>query len=152
MAGGLAYEATEAGAVSNAANSREPSMKSRSRAVEEAADRAARMGIAPEHLIDFEAARKRRLERRMGMCFKTYKPVVDDAPHRAFDSTAEYRRWCNENLPMWLGYRSPAPEGDDRGSKSSRGPRPARSPDRNATDERQLPPQEEAGDDPGKPR
>ena len=43
------------------------------------------------------------------MCFRTYKPVLDDAEYRSFDSTAEYREWCNEsneNLPLWLGYRS----------------------------------------------
>ncbi len=33
-----------------------------------------------------------------------YKPVLDDAPFRAFDNTADYRRWCEENLPDWLGY------------------------------------------------
>jgi len=22
----------------------------------------------------------------------------------SFDSMAEYRRWCEENLPEWLGY------------------------------------------------
>ena len=34
----------------------------------------------------------------------TYKPVLDDAPFRAFDTTADYRHWCEENLPDWLGY------------------------------------------------
>jgi len=34
----------------------------------------------------------------------TYKPVLDDEPFRAFDTTADYRRWCEENLPDWLGY------------------------------------------------
>ena len=37
---------------------------------------------------------------------KTYKPVMDDAEFRAFDTTADYRRWCEENLPDWLGYGS----------------------------------------------
>ena len=57
------------------------------------------------------------------MFFRTHKPVLDDAPYRAFDSTAEYRQWCNEKLPMWLGYRSPNP-GEERanGSKDN-GPR-----------------------------
>ena len=98
-------------------------MQSRSRAAEKAADRAAELGIAPEHLIDFEAGRRRPLKRRMAMFFRTHKPVLDDAPYRAFDSTAEYRQWCNEKLPMWLGYRSPNP-GEERanGSKDN-GPR-----------------------------
>ena len=49
----------------------------------------------------------------MILFLSTYKPVLDDAPYRAFDSTAEYRRWCNENLPMWLGYWSRHDDGTD---------------------------------------
>jgi hypothetical protein len=32
-------------------------------------------------------------------------PVVDDAPYRIFDTMAEYRKWANDNLPVWLGYK-----------------------------------------------
>jgi hypothetical protein len=39
--------------------------------------------------------------------FKTYKPVLDDAPWRTFNSTEEYRAWCESNLPEYLGYRRP---------------------------------------------
>lgn len=35
---------------------------------------------------------------------RTYKPVLDDEPYRSFDTMAEYRRWCELNLPSWLGY------------------------------------------------
>jgi hypothetical protein len=35
----------------------------------------------------------------------TYKPILDDAPSRAFHSIVEYRRWCHQNLPAYLGYR-----------------------------------------------
>ena len=87
-------------------------MRRLSRAAEEVAERAAEMGIDPEDLLDFEAARHQPLERRMALFFRTYKPVLDDARYRAFDSTAEYRQWCNENLPMWLGYHST--EGGDQ--------------------------------------
>ena len=67
------------------------------------------MGISPEQLreweAEFEAAARRPLETRLRYAFiRTYKPVLDDAPYRSFDSTAEYRRWCEENLPGWLGY------------------------------------------------
>ena len=67
--------------------------------------------IPPEWLAEFEAASKRTLEERLKYSFiKTYKPVMDDAPYRSFETTAEYRRWCEENLPSWLGYgRPPAP-------------------------------------------
>jgi hypothetical protein len=37
--------------------------------------------------------------------YRTYKPVLDDAPWRAFDSMADYRAWCEKNLPEYLGYR-----------------------------------------------
>lgn len=61
--------------------------------------------IPPEWLAEFEAAAKRPLETRMRYAFiKTYKPVMDDASFRAFDTMEDYRRWCEENLPDWLGY------------------------------------------------
>jgi len=53
---------------------------------------------------EFEAAARRPLETRMRYAFiRTYKPVLDDARFRAFDTMEEYRRWCEENLPSWLG-------------------------------------------------
>jgi hypothetical protein len=61
--------------------------------------------IPPDWLADFEAAAKRSLETRFRYSFiRTYKPVLDDARFRAFETTAEYRRWCEEHLPDWLGY------------------------------------------------
>jgi hypothetical protein len=61
--------------------------------------------IPPEWLAEFEAAARRPLEQRMRYAFiKTYKPVMDDAPYRSWDTTADYRKWCEENLPDWLGY------------------------------------------------
>ncbi len=54
---------------------------------------------------EFEAAAKRPLEQRIRYAFiHTYKPVLDDAPFRSFDTMAEYRQWCEDNLPDWLGY------------------------------------------------
>jgi hypothetical protein len=62
-------------------------------------------GIPPDWLAEFEAAARRSLETRFRYAFiRTYKPVLDDAPFRSFDTTADYRRWCEENLPDWLGY------------------------------------------------
>ena len=61
--------------------------------------------VPPEWLAEFEAAARRPLRQRFRYAFiRTYKPVLDDEPFRAFDTTAEYRRWCEENLPSWLGY------------------------------------------------
>jgi hypothetical protein len=61
--------------------------------------------IPAEWLAEFEAAARRPLETRMKYAFiKTYKPVLDDATYRSFDTMEEYRRWCEENLPDWLGY------------------------------------------------
>jgi hypothetical protein len=63
--------------------------------------------VPREWLEEFEAARKRPLAQRWKYAvIRTYKPVLDDLPYRSFDSTAEYRRWCDENLPSWLGYGS----------------------------------------------
>jgi hypothetical protein len=54
---------------------------------------------------EFDAAARRPLKVRMKYAFvKTYKPVLDDAAHRSFDTMAEYREWCQNNLPDWLGY------------------------------------------------
>jgi hypothetical protein len=61
--------------------------------------------IPPDWLAEFEAAARRPLETRFRYSFiHTYKPVLDDASFRAFSTTADYRRWCEENLPDWLGY------------------------------------------------
>ncbi len=61
--------------------------------------------IPSDWLEEFEAARHRSLETRFRYAFiRTYKPVLDDAPYRSFDTMEEYRRWCEENLPAWLGY------------------------------------------------
>jgi hypothetical protein len=61
--------------------------------------------IPPEWLAEFEAAARRPLEQRLRYAFiKTYKPVMDDARYRSFETMEEYRRWCDANLPSWLGY------------------------------------------------
>lgn len=54
---------------------------------------------------EFEAATRRPLKQRLRYAFiHTYKPVLDDAAYRSFESTAEYRAWCAKELPAWLGY------------------------------------------------
>lgn len=61
--------------------------------------------IPADWLAEFEAAARRPLEQRMRYAFiRTYKPVLDEAPFRAVDTMEDYRRWCEENLPEWLGY------------------------------------------------
>jgi len=58
-----------------------------------------------EWFEEFEAAARRPLPLRMRYAFiRTYKPVLDDASFRAFGTMADYRAWCEENLPEWLGY------------------------------------------------
>lgn len=34
---------------------------------------------------------------KYGFC-RSYKPVLDDAPWRAFETMAEYRAWCETHL------------------------------------------------------
>lgn len=54
---------------------------------------------------EFDAAAKRSLKTRFRYAFiRTYKPVLDDARYRSFDTTEEYRAWCERELPGWLGY------------------------------------------------
>ena len=61
--------------------------------------------IPNEWLEEFEAAARRPLEVRLRYAFiKTHRPVMDDESFRAFDTMENYRRWCEENLPRWLGY------------------------------------------------
>lgn len=66
---------------------------------------AAQPEIPPEWLAEFEAAAARPLALRMRYAFvRTYKPVLDDAPFRAWDTMSDYRAWCERSLPEWLGY------------------------------------------------
>jgi hypothetical protein len=63
----------------------------------------------PEELAEweaeFEAAARRSVADRIKYGFiKTYKPVMDDVSFRAFDTMEDYRRWCETELPWWLGY------------------------------------------------
>lgn len=54
---------------------------------------------------EFDAAARRSLRDRIHYSFiKTYRPVLDDAPYRSFETMAEYRAWCENHLPSWLGY------------------------------------------------
>jgi hypothetical protein len=66
-------------------------------------------GPSPEEVraweAEFEAAARRPLKTRFRYAFiRTYKPVLDDELYRSFETTAEYRAWCEANLPSWLGY------------------------------------------------
>ena len=64
--------------------------------------------ISAQSLAEFEAVARRPLALRMRYAFiKTYKPVLDDTTYRSFNSMKEYRKWCNDYLPGWLGYNSP---------------------------------------------
>jgi hypothetical protein len=66
-----------------------------------------------DSLEDFKELCRHSIERsiedrmRYGFCY-VYKPVLDDAPWRSFDSTKAYRKWCRENLPEYLGYSESA--------------------------------------------
>ena len=59
----------------------------------------------PDWLAEFEAAARRPLALRWRYAFiHTCKPILDDAGYRSFDTMEEYRRWCEDHLPEWLGY------------------------------------------------
>jgi hypothetical protein len=62
--------------------------------------------------IDFRDQCRRQMKRPMALRLKygfcrIYKPVLDDAPWRAFDTMEEYRTWCEKNLPEYLGFKRP---------------------------------------------
>jgi hypothetical protein len=58
-----------------------------------------------EWMAEFEAHAHRSVRTRFRYAFiRTYKPVLDDARYRSFDTTAQYRAWCEQHLPSWLGY------------------------------------------------
>jgi hypothetical protein len=67
------------------------------------------MDVPPGHEEwwgEFAAAARRPLPLRMRYAFiHTYKPVLDDARYRSFETLADYRAWCEANLADWLGYR-----------------------------------------------
>ncbi|MBI5304656.1 MAG: hypothetical protein HY868_21160 [Chloroflexi bacterium] len=57
------------------------------------------LDIPREWLEEFQAAARRPLALRMRYAFiHTYKPVLDDASYRSFDTMEEYRRWCEKNV------------------------------------------------------
>jgi hypothetical protein len=62
---------------------------------------------------EFREQCRRQMERPVGDrmkygFYRMHKPVLDDAPWRTFNSTAEYREWCERNLPEYLGYKRAA--------------------------------------------
>jgi len=62
-------------------------------------------------LEEFESEARRPLKTRLDYSFiKSYRPVMDDASFRSFDTMEDYRRWCDENLPRWLGYSRVPPD------------------------------------------
>lgn len=62
--------------------------------------------IPQQWLAEFEEAARWSVEERIRRGFvKTYRPVLDDARYRSFDTMEEYRQWCEANLPEWLGFR-----------------------------------------------
>ena len=49
----------------------------------------------------------RPLEQRIRYGFnRVHRPVLDDAPWRSFETLAQYRAWCEANLPEYLGFKS----------------------------------------------
>jgi hypothetical protein len=63
-----------------------------------------------EEIKNFREQCRRQMARPLEMRIKygfnrVYKPVLDDAPWRSFDTMEEYRKWCDENLPAYLGYK-----------------------------------------------
>ena len=63
-----------------------------------------------ESMQEFREQCRRQLDRPLAARMKygfnrVYKPVLDDAPWRSFSTLAEYRAWCADNLPEYLGFK-----------------------------------------------
>jgi hypothetical protein len=55
----------------------------------------------------------RSLEQRLKYgFFRRYKPVLDDAPYRTFETMREYREWADRNLPRYLGFKLVKKDGE----------------------------------------
>ena len=59
---------------------------------------------------EFREQCRRQMDRPLACASSTasaafHKPVLDDAPWRAFNTMAEYRAWCEEHLPDYLGFK-----------------------------------------------
>lgn len=55
--------------------------------------------------LDFEDALSRTIEEHIESGFIPMElPMINNAPYRIFNTTAQYRKWANKNLPKWLGY------------------------------------------------
>ncbi len=55
-----------------------------------------------------EQLRRSTDSRLEGGLIYVYRPVLDDVPHRVFDSMDDYRLWCKQNLAKYLGYGPPS--------------------------------------------
>lgn len=63
-----------------------------------------------DDLQDFREQCRRQLDRSLHDRIKygfnlVHKPVLDDAPFRVFASLPEYRAWCHQHLPKYLGFQ-----------------------------------------------
>ncbi len=59
---------------------------------------------------DFKEQCRRQLERSLEQRFKygffrQYKPVLDDEPVRVFETMKAYRKWADQTLPEYLGFK-----------------------------------------------
>jgi hypothetical protein len=59
---------------------------------------------------DFRQQCRRQLKRSLDQrikygFFRNYKPIEDDVPVRVFEKMEDYRKWADENLPRYLGYK-----------------------------------------------
>lgn len=59
---------------------------------------------------DFRAQCRRQLKRSLDSrikygFFRNYRPIEDDEPVRFFEKMSDYRKWADENLPRYLGYK-----------------------------------------------
>lgn len=60
-----------------------------------------------ENKLNFRDSLSRSIDEHIQLGFMPMAlPVIDDEPYRIFNTMKEYRKWCNKELPEWLGYRT----------------------------------------------
>lgn len=68
---------------------------------------------------DFREQCRRQLKRSVDQrikygFFRNYNPIKDDEPVRVFETMEEYRKWADESLPRYLGYKLVKPKSDGK--------------------------------------
>ncbi len=68
---------------------------------------------------DFREQCRRQLKRSIDQrikygFFRNPNPVKEDEPERVFEKMSDYRKWADEKLPRYMGYKLVVPKTDGK--------------------------------------